>query len=364
MDSGKWMYIKSCAIFCCILIAISCENPKESRLKIVGVSATKIDSMDLRSFPQFVNVSTSIQPHGKEYVYFYMFENGTLFKLDLNTFKLDAINVFYKPYIVNFDIQDSLKLISLFTDDSLFTFDFSGNLLISKEIPSTNDGYLYSASTDFKPAIIDRDNYLFYFFPDYIDSYKDKRYFTYPLECHWNVSSNKIKMINVYYPHNYKVNFVGSKFVPERIRVGDKAFYTFAYNDSIIIYDYINQKTKLSFFGTNRELEFLAINFDSLGTYNESIADKLYLGNPNYFGTQYLSNKKIFTRRLLSKNPDEKNIIREWKLIFYNNEFKYLGETEKINFGLLLFETKTKIYSIKINPNTNHLIWYEVSIPF
>jgi len=171
-------------------------------------------------------------------------------------------------------------------------------------------------------------------------------------------------MINVYYPHNYKVNFVGPKFIPERIRVGDRAFYTFGYNDSIIIYDHVNQKTEMNFFGTNRELELLSISFDSLGLYNESISNKLFEENTSYFSTQYLFNKKIFIRRLLSKNPDEKNIVREWRLIFYDNEFRYLGETEKINFGLALFDTKTKIYTIKINPKTNYLIWYEFSIPF
>jgi len=351
--------------YCCFFSFLFTSCLKDNNLKIVELTKSTVDSVDLASFTEFVDISSAFQPLFKDYVYFYVSENGALFKLDLVSFELYKINTFYKSNIVNFEINDSLKILSLFSDDSLFSYKFDGSLLRSLEIPSTNDEYLFVGINEFRPLMLNNDNFLINLFYITTNAYIDKNFFSQPIECNWNTSNNKITKLNIYYPANYMENSVGINFTPQRIQISNrKLAYSFSYNDSIFIYDMINKTTDKFFFGSHRGFKGSTIPFDSINNYNEAVFDKMYLENPSYFYTRYLSNKELFCRLLITTKVENDKKIRKWRLVFANKNFKYIGETDEIDFGLNLFDTKDKLYTIKINPQTNHLVCSEIITSF
>ncbi len=345
------------SVFC---IAWSCANRKTEAVKILVIERGKAFPISIDSGLALPPIQSAIQSAYSGMLYFFNNETGIIFRLHPET---GIMEEFLHSNIVNgddFAINDSLGLYGVLAEDTLHVFNSEKIQFMKKALPMHEHFYLFTNS-GFSFLIKSANEFTFFLFPNLAGSMNDSVFFTYPLEGVWNTDRNEVSVMNVHYPDFYKKNMVGLQFMPFRTEWRNGSYlYSFPYSDSVFLYK--SNYSSSHFLGSRTEKQFQFIPFSKQSEYDASVVRNLYAENPSYYRLKVLPKHRLIYRAFFPKKEQDNTKIKEWILVFYDDRFNYLGETNLIDYGLNLIETDEKIYDLK--RKNDSIICTEISLPF
>lgn len=342
------------------LFFIQCNSiSKKSKVQILNLNFDTLANINLDS--QFFNISSFYQPFGSNYLYFLNANDNSLYKLDLENYKINK----------HLKIPDTLSFESIYIDESnknnyllfsnyLFCFNNNSSLKFKKKIPDHNYGYLTVLNSNFTP-IVNNNVIYFHFFSNISDkTFQSDIFFKQPIEAGWNLINDSISILKKSaYPSNYKKFCYGYFYAPDRIELpNNKHGYTFSYNDSLYIYDLENESISSYFFGTYRSFELINIPFDSIKFYNSKIFDEMMFKNTSYTYPKYFPISRFYTRELMFCNDSVEKISDiKRSLLIFDEKLNYIGETSfdckygnliDSNNGILTYTIDNEHHTLKI----------------
>jgi hypothetical protein len=339
------------------LFSHSCQ--KDTVYKTINLKFDKIVEIETNGL---INSPCNyIQPLNSNYVLFLNCENKNLTKLDLSQMKLNKVCRLETDTIMNWFYDSAKNQIYTVHYDQIYKFSLSGTFLDSISVPSFKNGFFELSSNLFSP-IIENDNIYFNFFPNIDGNYRNKFFYSQPIEGMFDYKKKEGATLNQDYPYNYKSNCYGYNYCPERIAISmNKHAYTFSYNDSIYILNLRTNEKKQYFFGSYKTKSFNYIKFQDIKKLNNTIFDELFNNNPFYLNTRYAPLAKRFYRSFYNKKKREsKDNIRDYSLILYDNNLNYIGETEPVkNIGTII-DSKQGLLSLTYKNNKliiNKITW-------
>lgn len=221
--------------------------------------------------------------------------------------------------------KDSLVYTFDNMSEQLFCYDFYGHPLDTVYVGETDDkGVLTMQGYSFSPYILDNHLYMEYFSIETDGTYECPEFFSKPIEAKYNLETGKLNVLNQTYPSNYQTYCYGFNFIPERVVLENKKFgYTFAYNDSLYVYDVESGEQRPYFFGTRRDSILIQhLNFEDLDSLNKNIFNSFYFSNPAYVFPVNLPLSAYVVRLLMTNNENKDN-----SLIILDKNYNYVGET-------------------------------------
>jgi len=330
--------------FVLILISLSCKEDN----KIINIDLKKklihrisVDTSLLKKLNSFYH------PLNSSNMYFLNKVNGDIYRLNGNAFKFKKV---LKSELIDtetFSVDEKNKRFVLFTLDSFFVF--TKNVLTYKNvIPVLKKGILFYDDFTFKP-ILEGDNIYLIYYHKVFDAFKNKYFFDKNFECSYNFKSKKIKILNVTYPKSFKENCFGHSYLPDRSKLNEKNHvYFYKRSDSISVYNKEKKISDVIFCGSKEKKTFKAIKFDKIKKYNISIFDDIDSNNPFYLYSGVLTKNNI-VYRFYTKSIKHYNNTHSSKIILFDKNMNYLGESKFEKHNLMIFENSKSIISIKFN---------------
>jgi hypothetical protein len=339
---------------CIFLIAVSCnQNDKIKLLKTKEKLIHKIPC-DTNLYGK---LSSFVKPHNSSNLFFLNKEQGDVYILEGDAFKFTRILESKIYECETFSIDEKNNGVVLFTLDSFYVFR-QRKLLIRRKIPEFKKGVLFYDDFSFKP-LLDGDNLHLMYYHKVFDAHKNKDFYDKNFECIFNIRTNKIKVLNVTYPKSFREYCVGHHYLPERYPLNEsKNLYFFRRSDSIKVFDKTQDVSKVVFCGSREKKNYKTIKFSELSKYNNSIFDELDYENPHYLLSGVLSKNDIVYRMYIKSFNDYQKSKKK-KLILYDCDLRYIGETDYKKQNLIFFETENRIMSIKFQKG--YIACYEFS---
>src|SRR5690554_4274907 len=262
-----------------------------------------------------------------------------------------------------FIVEPKSKLAYIFYHDKVQIYAFNGELKRIIDLATTCDTstYLTVLNQTYLPHIYDNSIFI-QSFPAFEESYTNPLFFQEPIMKSFNLQSMDCQTTKAFYPSNYQQNCYGVNYIPEKVvlenKLGHKIGFTYAYNDSVFIYDADLESTQAKFFGSKMHTSIVKqLPFDKIDQYNQSVLDDLYAVNPHYAFTKSFPLAGFVGRSLLVKNGSK---ITEF-LCLYDDKFEYLGESNGIWKSNILCDSEQGVKSIQLRTKEKRLIINDVT---
>lgn len=310
------------------------------------------------------NINDSYQPFGSNSVFFLNEHSKTLYELDLIKNKIDSISTLDSlTFFDGFIVEPKSKLAYIFYHDKVQIYAYNGELKRIIDLATTCDTstYLTVLNQTYLPHIYDNSIFI-QSFPAFEESYTNPLFFQEPIMKSFNLQSMDCQTTKAFYPSNYQQNCYGVNYIPEKVvlenKLGHKIGFTYAYNDSVFIYDADLESTQAKFFGSKMHTSIVKqLPFDKIDQYNQSVLDDLYAVNPHYAFTKSFPLAGFVGRSLLVKNGSK---ITEF-LCLYDDKFEYLGESNGIWKSNILCDSEQGVKSIQLRTKEKRLIINDVT---
>lgn len=264
--------------------------------------------------------------------------NSYVFKLNLNGSRFEQLIRLPFETISGITFNNHRKSFVLLSNDSIYEYSENGQLKSATNCGLILNGYPCVVNpTSFNLISVKNTVYIHHFYNSE-NTYKNPVFFKKPIEISFDLKGKTFKLLHSSYPKDYMHYCFGLQFSPDRI-TNDKneRIYTFAYNDSAFVYSGNSYKTV--FFGSKLSYEKASLNFSKINSYNSSVFESFLNDVSSYNYPKYLQFSKKYIRKFNFKTKGQKS--QKVKLVIYNDNFDYIGETFFKNFGGgLLFDTK------------------------
>lgn len=264
--------------------------------------------------------------------------NSCVYKLNLKDSRFEKLISLPYEIISGIAFNSYRKSFVFLSNDSIYEYSEKGQLKSATNCGLLLNGYPCVVNpTSFNLISEKNTTYIHHFFNS-DKTYKSSVFFKKPIEISFDLNAKTFKLLHSSYPKDYVQHCFGLQFSPDRI-INDKneRIYTFAYNDSAYIYS--GETIKTVFFGTKLSYEKASLNFSKIDSYNSSVFQHFLNDVSSYYYPKYLQFSKKYIRKFNFKTKNQEN--QKVKLVIYNDNFDYLGETFLKNFGGgLIFDTK------------------------
>lgn len=319
-------------------LAVKFLKPESDTLKLITLDNSQIKFSDV------------YQPNGSENVYF-INKTGTLL-WSLNTSNYSVHSVCELPNLIidmGFTVNEKEKELVFYCNakDSLYVFDLGGEMKESMTFAPEREKGIW-INCDSRYFLPHRKGNILYssIFPDMYDGYKKRKYYKQAIEGEYNLLTKTLKLFPQTYPQNFQDNCYGVNYAPHREVLKDNWHaYTFAYNDSIFLYNIKTGEKKQHYFGTRTEKTFLHIPFQKMGSVNTVAIMELMKDNPTYVNFKPMLLSGYFVRYYYANLGKEAS--RSSGVIIYNKEFDYIGEVKVGEFKGMVFDSKTGLLKVK-----------------
>ncbi len=264
--------------------------------------------------------------------------NSCVYKLNLKGSRFEKTISLPFETINGITFNNYRKSFVLLSNDSIYEYSENGQLKSATNCGLILNGYPCVVNpTSFNLISVNNTVNIHHFYNSE-KTYKSPGFFKKPIEISFDLNAKTFKLLHSSYPKDYVQHCFGLQFSPDRI-INDKneRIYTFAYNDSAYIYS--GETIKTVFFGTKLSYEKASLNFSKIDSYNSSVFQHFLNDVSSYYYPKYLQFSKKYIRKFNFKTKNQEN--QKIKLVIYNDNFEYLGETFLKNFGGgLIFDTK------------------------
>lgn len=264
--------------------------------------------------------------------------NSCVYKLNLKGSRFEKTISLPFETINGITFNNYRKSFVLLSNDSIYEYSENGQLKSATNCGLILNGYPCVVNpTSFNLISVNNTVNIHHFYNSE-KTYKSLGFFKKPIEISFDLNAKTFKLLHSSYPKDYVQHCFGLQFSPDRI-INDKneRIYTFAYNDSAYIYS--GETIKTVFFGTKLSYEKASLNFSKIDSYNSSVFQHFLNDVSSYYYPKYLQFSKKYIRKFNFKTKNQEN--QKIKLVIYNDNFEYLGETFLKNFGGgLIFDTE------------------------
>lgn len=331
-----------------IVSGCSTAESQKPRLNALDIRRTNLYTIDISE--RMTACGIYAQPQGSDQLYFLDPESFLIHRLNTDNGKLDRIAQLPAiPYYEGFDVDEPRHLFFIYSDNVILTFNWKGEKVREYDLGDrAQSGFLTIINPSFLP--IRKGNKLYVqYFENMPDVYKDKRFFSTPVEAELDLKSGKVKQLLQTFPANYRQNCYSYDYTADRLEMNKTTHaYAFPHNDSLFMYNWQTGEKNTIFFGSRRQKKFLYLSYNELSRLNESVFEQLIQDNSRYaFGKRYpLAGyySRLFARK--QNNPEK---TREEYLVLFDQNLQYIGESEKGFQPYFLIDSRKGLLSMHLS---------------
>lgn len=352
---------KRCAwlIIAVFLLYTACTD-QQSGLQLLQIRRERVFRIDTHN--RLSGIGNFYQPVGSEHIYFIDPPTVRLFDLDLKNGRFTAICLLPDvEFLDAFEVDERNHRILIHSEGVIHTYDWKGRAIGTFAIPQPKGGFLSVYNRNFLPVRNDGKLYVQYF-GDVKGSYRNPATFKAPVEAGIDLKTHRIQLVPQIYPANYQRWCYGYQYTADRMEIAPEIHaYAFPCNDSLFLCNLQTGEHTTHYFGSRAPKQIRHLDFRQLSHLHEDAFTELVDSNPHYLGTKNAPLSGYYLRELVWRKKKHSMHLNE-RLVIYDREFNYIGESKPTFVARVLADSKKGLLSISFSPKTgiitvDRLIW-------